>query len=300
MYIVGGDPGPHADIQRALLDGDGSVGAWAATGDLPAPRAQLGAVAYRDALFVLGGYDATSIPQAPSVWVAPLAPETGVGAFTTTIFADFPTARAGHGAVEYNGHLYLVAGSGNDGSATYLDDVQVLDLAATCAPGCTPDLEVDRVHASGCPLGTYCDTAHGPACLTGCRSNDDCDPAGTWSCVDGACVDVPAMCPCWDRDELDMTRAVHLADPDHVDRVCQLGREDFASPDGYGPGGSVNVLNHGALEPLPFWWSHYLGWEDRTSCTLVDNTTGTSVTRVPRLSAREWEACSDDLAYLCE
>ena len=106
-------------ITRGSVTG-GTVDSWNTTTGLPADRAQLTAVAYNGYIYVMGGYDGGST-YFNSVVYAPINSNGTLGSWNTT--SSFTTARSFHSSVAYNGYVYVIGGSADQGSTT-MSDVQ--------------------------------------------------------------------------------------------------------------------------------------------------------------------------------
>lgn len=125
FYVIGGNTS-LAEVHVAPINSNGTLGAFTATTSLPNGRGGHAAVAANGSLYVLGGYDGSTYRN--DVQAAPLNGNGTLGAFTST--SAFSTGRAGHGAVVWNGWLYLSGGSSGAG-AHYAD----LQRAAINADG---------------------------------------------------------------------------------------------------------------------------------------------------------------------
>jgi hypothetical protein len=90
LYAIGGlhrsdlyEDEMFADILRAPIQEDGSLGAWTTVGSLPEPLAAHGAFVYLDQFFVLGGLDGASASFVSKVQRATVTPAGAVGEFET-------------------------------------------------------------------------------------------------------------------------------------------------------------------------------------------------------------------------
>ena len=104
------------DVQYAPVNADGTVGAWAFTTSFTNARRQAGAVAYRNYMYLIGGYNNTTYYN--DVQYTPINADGTLGTWVTT--SSFTTGRYGHSAVQYDGYLYVLGGY----SGLYLGDVQ--------------------------------------------------------------------------------------------------------------------------------------------------------------------------------
>jgi murein DD-endopeptidase MepM/ murein hydrolase activator NlpD len=131
IYVLGGygSPGGHVQTLRsevfsaAINPFDGTLAPWQSTTPLPSPRRRL-AVAVDPTgsrVYAIGGDASPSSPiPTTDVFFAPILGNGSLGAWTSTTPLPFP-GRFGHGAVVYNGWLYVTGGS--DGTTelnTYL------------------------------------------------------------------------------------------------------------------------------------------------------------------------------------
>lgn len=108
LYVIGGADGlgPMDDVQYALMNANGTVGAWNTTTVLPSLREGHAAAAYNGFLYVLGGYD--NLSEVNSVESAPINANGTLGSFTAT--TSFPTARTTLTGAAANGYLYVLGG----------------------------------------------------------------------------------------------------------------------------------------------------------------------------------------------
>jgi N-acetylneuraminic acid mutarotase len=125
LYVIGGRSGtstPLSDVQYASINADGSLGAWQSTTAFSVSRYSHTAAAYKGKLYVMGGYDGTTLYNtvqytsvsgvpSPTVGMASWATTTALGAGSGSAAAKV-TTRANHGSAVYNGYMYLVAGTG--------------------------------------------------------------------------------------------------------------------------------------------------------------------------------------------
>jgi hypothetical protein len=121
LYVLGGDNGPGAlnTIERAPINGDGSLGTFAAAGALTTGRDAASAVLTASFLYVIGGNDGTS--QVRSVERAAVNPDGTLGPFADAGIT-LPEARDSMTATLVGDHLYIVGGgycSGDAGTPTY-------------------------------------------------------------------------------------------------------------------------------------------------------------------------------------
>ncbi len=118
LYVIGGYNGGYLnDVQKAVINADGTIGTWSTTTALTTGRMLHTSVAYNGYLYVIGGQGGSS--NLNDVQKAAINADGTVGTWSTT--TAFTTARYGHTSVAYNGYLYVIGGY--DG-VSYLNDVQ--------------------------------------------------------------------------------------------------------------------------------------------------------------------------------
>jgi hypothetical protein len=116
LYAVGGSNGSSvsAQVYRAKINADSSLGMWQTLGVLPQPRERHAAVVYGGRLVVLGGLNASG-GSTNTVYAATLNPDGSLGAWETGFLPALPQALDRHAAVVANvlgcGEvIYLVGG----------------------------------------------------------------------------------------------------------------------------------------------------------------------------------------------
>lgn len=119
VYLVGGLVGSRgtADVERATLAADGTLGAWSPLAALPQERSHHAAVLAQGAIYVAGGLHGDPTSSAVSyndVLRAALRDDGSLDAWTTA--ATLPAALATHSASYFGGALYLFGGLEDDGS----------------------------------------------------------------------------------------------------------------------------------------------------------------------------------------
>lgn len=121
MYVAGGwgYGSYHATVWYAQIQGDGSIGSWISTTDMPAARDGIGLVAHDGYLYTLGRYNGSSDSRA--VWFVPIQGDGSLGSWEST--TDIPAVRRCHGACAYDGYLYLTGGFTMGAIPTGHDDV---------------------------------------------------------------------------------------------------------------------------------------------------------------------------------
>ncbi|HTF56165.1 MAG TPA: hypothetical protein VK661_02770 [Planctomycetota bacterium] len=111
VYVLGGvDVGPttSATVRMAVLNADGTVGAWSTTTALPSPRNGHSAVVHNGFIYVIGGLDASSSYLADAI-VARVNADGTLGSWTST--TPIPSGRHSHGAAAFNDFMYVAGGS---------------------------------------------------------------------------------------------------------------------------------------------------------------------------------------------
>lgn len=106
VYVAGGSDGAldRANVDRAVIAADGTLGAWVPQPALPRGRSGLSLVAHRGALVVMGGIDGV----APDVFMSTL---NGNGDVTPwEIPVQQPVARTKNAAVAADGWVYSIGG----------------------------------------------------------------------------------------------------------------------------------------------------------------------------------------------
>ena len=111
LYVLGGietrGGDPVTTIYRATLADDGTIGAWSAVGDLPAPLHSFGAVLFRSAIYIAGGATTGNAPVA-SVYRATIDTLGQLSAWDS--LASLPSPTAYQGFNQFGGYLYSVGG----------------------------------------------------------------------------------------------------------------------------------------------------------------------------------------------
>jgi len=121
LYAVGGSNGSSvsAQVYRAKINADSSLGSWQTLGALPQPRERHAAVVYGGRLVVLGGLDASGGSQ-NTVYAATLNTDGSLGAWQTGFLPALPQSLDRHAAVVANvfgcGEVIYVVG-GRNGAA---------------------------------------------------------------------------------------------------------------------------------------------------------------------------------------
>jgi hypothetical protein len=112
IYVIGGGSGlpASADILRATVADDGSLGAWETVGQLSEGRASPAATVFLNELFVIGGMTTLTGGEVDTVLAGSFDASGKLGAFQA--LSPLPKARAhSHQAPFYGGYLYSAGGS---------------------------------------------------------------------------------------------------------------------------------------------------------------------------------------------
>ena len=117
LYVLGGytgpkcgPPAPLASVERAPINPDGTLGAFADAGiTLTTTRTSLAAVVSGSALYAVGGDGSTTIDMAA------IGSDGTLAAFKSAI-GVLPQARGGASAFAFGGKLYVVGGFSTDGN----------------------------------------------------------------------------------------------------------------------------------------------------------------------------------------
>jgi N-acetylneuraminic acid mutarotase len=112
LYLLGGSVAgtPTSTIERALINGDGSLGPFQAAGNLTASRAFAAAMRVGDKLVVTGGASGAANTPVSSIEEATIAPDGTLGGFTAR-GDSLVNARIGHTSVVIGRWLYVVGGA---------------------------------------------------------------------------------------------------------------------------------------------------------------------------------------------
>ncbi len=127
LYVVGGYNGSALvnTIYYAAVNADGSLGSWGTSSlNLQQNTAYIGAVVYRNWLFVSGGCtvsfaSCTAITNGRRVTIDTSNGSISSGSWTTVTFSG--VALYGHKMLNYGDHIYFLGGV--DGSGTYLTTI---------------------------------------------------------------------------------------------------------------------------------------------------------------------------------
>jgi hypothetical protein len=131
IYVVGGANAamPLASIERAPINADGSLGAFAAVPNVQLVHArQNHAVAViGSSLVVIGGSVTTSPYFLDSVEAAPILPDGSLGAFAEV--GHLQTARESHNAVVVGKTLYVLGGDATFGGVPAIASIETATIA---------------------------------------------------------------------------------------------------------------------------------------------------------------------------
>lgn len=124
LYVLGGYTGSsHLNtVVFAPINADGTVGTWLSASAFPTGRREHAVVAWNGCLYVIGGYNGSSVLS--DVRYARILADGSLGAWNAA--TSLPSARMAHAAVAWDGHLYVLGGW--NGSA--LSEVLVAPLRA--------------------------------------------------------------------------------------------------------------------------------------------------------------------------
>ena len=115
VYQIGGyvAGSPVTTVNYALINADGTLGAWAATTVLPVATRSTSSVAYNGYLYMVGGYS-PSVTSA--VYYAPINPLGTIGSWVAA--NSLPIATGNTATVAYNGYIYNIAGAQGGSAVT--------------------------------------------------------------------------------------------------------------------------------------------------------------------------------------
>lgn len=157
LYIIGGTRanGFLQDVERAVINSDGSVGVFApvAGATLLAERSGHTTVVLGNFLYVLGGVRDGSLN---GVERAPVTSDGSVGSFAAVSDTGFGAARHGHATAVAGSYLYVLGGTGN-GSLDQVDRATINVSGALGSFAITPDitLNIARSFHITAVLGSY-------------------------------------------------------------------------------------------------------------------------------------------------
>src|SRR5207247_11458974 len=102
---------PTASIERATIQGDGSLGTFGTSGasSLTTARSHFAAVAANGSVFVIGGIGSGSATLG-TIERAQIQSGGTLGSFTTVAGSTLLTPRSHHAAVVADGYLYVLGG----------------------------------------------------------------------------------------------------------------------------------------------------------------------------------------------
>jgi N-acetylneuraminic acid mutarotase len=109
LYVLGGQTGASshsADVLRAAIAEDGSLGTFSVVAAFGGPRRSLGAAVVNGYMYVIGGRDSSTFYS--DVQYAPINPDGSLGAFAATTSMTNP--RSAHAVAAYNGRIYVLGG----------------------------------------------------------------------------------------------------------------------------------------------------------------------------------------------
>ena len=150
LYILGGDlgsGGPSDGVERAVINPDGSLGAFSVERGtrLATPRRGHRTVVLGDAVYVLGGSSAGS--AIGGVERAPITTSGSLGAFAAVSSSALSTARSGHALAVVGNWLYAIGGSSGGGPTRAIDRASLnADSALGAFVPSGVSLVLSRVH----------------------------------------------------------------------------------------------------------------------------------------------------------
>ena len=116
LYVVGGSFYSSFDnVWYAPINLDGTIGSWTSSTPLPQARNSHTSVIHNGYLYVIGGVygTQTSTVWCDNVWYAPMNSDGTIGSWAST--TPLPEPRGAHTSVVYDGSLYVIGGSADDG-----------------------------------------------------------------------------------------------------------------------------------------------------------------------------------------
>ncbi len=128
VYVFGGTglAGPTTTIYRLKLtkglptvQDDGQLLGWASaptSQQLPQPRANAVSFSANGSLYVIGGVDASGVPQDTTYWAVPDATTGDLPAWNQLDQTQLPEARASSAIAAIGSYAYVIAGRGTDGA----------------------------------------------------------------------------------------------------------------------------------------------------------------------------------------
>ena len=111
LYIIGGSgpSGPLTSVYMAPINVDGSLGNWSLFNNLPTAIAACGSFVTKNRVYLLGGYNSSSIPMA-NVYYAPINSDGTIGNWVAD--TALPSACAGASLFVTKNRVYLCGGIG--------------------------------------------------------------------------------------------------------------------------------------------------------------------------------------------
>ncbi len=122
LYSLGGwdNVNDHDTTRYATQNSDGTIGAWQNGTSFTDGRSNGQCLAYNGYLYVIGGEDASGKNDVQYAAINSGNGSIGAWAYTTS----FHLGRANHGAVAYNGFLYIIGGVDASGTDVARGDIQ--------------------------------------------------------------------------------------------------------------------------------------------------------------------------------
>ena len=116
MYIAGGNNGAtrYDDVQSAVINADGSLGAWSVVATLPSARSSVRATTANGFVYISGGDEGAA--QIDQVLAAELLPNGRLGPLRISM--PLPTVHYNHGMAAVGPYIYVVGGEAHASSGT--------------------------------------------------------------------------------------------------------------------------------------------------------------------------------------
>lgn len=121
IYAIGGRNSSNntlASVEYALINSNWSLGSWNTTTNLSTARESFGLAHYNGYVYAIAGYNNVT-GRVSSVEYAPINSNGTLGSWATT--ASLLGVRSTHGAVVYNGYIYVVWGANAGGQISTVE-----------------------------------------------------------------------------------------------------------------------------------------------------------------------------------
>lgn len=129
LYFLGGVDSSYTSmttVYKSKIGANGEPTTWSATSALGSVRGQLGAVAYNNKLYAIGGGDSSSFAALATTESASINPDGTISSWSAS--TSMPVSRMAHSVVQYNGYIYVLGGV--DGTATSQSGVYYIKINA--------------------------------------------------------------------------------------------------------------------------------------------------------------------------